>query len=256
MKNNNIGAAKILLAKKLGESYINGKSLVSESENSLTEFIDTIRGSEILQLEFKVFDNIEKKHIENELFATRYIDNNIKLFEVYTLEELASEHEKLKPFITEELSDSQKLNLYEAINTLIIESLSNNTECNTDDALNAFTFVLNHIKENRVIPTTKPDIISEEILEMAVDKFNEQYEALTDVDKELLSKLIKATPTEKIDMFETYKAENIENLNKLNNGSIEEKVTKTVQKLNEMKADLNTINDDIINLHELKISLL
>ena len=101
MKNTNIGIANLVISNKLKQSFFSN-NLIEESKKLTNDFFDVIKSSPILQLEFKVYSNIENKHIDNELIATRYIDNNIKLFEVWTLREIEAEHEKLKTFLTEE----------------------------------------------------------------------------------------------------------------------------------------------------------
>ena len=147
MKNTNIGIANLVISNKLKESYFND-NLLEESKKLTTDFFSTVKSSPILQLEFKVFSNIENKHIDNELVATRYIDNNIKLFEVYTINEIDKEREKLYPFLTEEIqNNSERIALYEAIDTLITESLNDYDKIDVDAVHEAFTLVLNYIKE-------------------------------------------------------------------------------------------------------------
>ena len=98
MKSINIGIVNLVVSKKLKDAYFSN-SLIEESKEITNDFFNVVKNSPILQLEFKVFNNIENKHIENDLTATRYIDNNIKLFEVWTLQEVEKEHDKLKPFL-------------------------------------------------------------------------------------------------------------------------------------------------------------
>ena len=85
MKNTNIGIANLVISNKLKESYFNN-NLIEESKKLTTDFLDIVKSSPILQLEFKVFNNLDNKVIENDLIATRYIDSNIKLFEIYTIQ--------------------------------------------------------------------------------------------------------------------------------------------------------------------------
>ena len=122
MKSINIGIVNLVVSKKLKDAYFSN-TLIEESKQLTNSFFNLVKNSPILQLEFKVFSNIENKHIENDLIATRYIDNNIKLFEVYTLDELEREHQKLKLFLTEDVQvDDNKVQLYIAVGNLIKES--------------------------------------------------------------------------------------------------------------------------------------
>ena len=131
MKNANIGIANLVVSNKLRDSYFNN-TLIEESKKLTTDFFEVVKSSPILQLEFKVFNNLENKTIENELLATRNIDSNIKLFEVYTIREIQKEHEKLQTYIDENQElDEDRIKLYEAISNLITESLND-----TDAAIN------------------------------------------------------------------------------------------------------------------------
>ena len=87
MKNINIGIVNLVVSNKLKDSYFKNE-MINESQEQINEFFDVMKTSPVLQLEFKVFNNIEGKHVENEILAKDYIDNHVKLFEVYTIEEI------------------------------------------------------------------------------------------------------------------------------------------------------------------------
>lgn len=259
MKNTNIGIANLVVSNKLKDSYFN-HNMVEESKKLTTDFFDVVKSSPILQLEFKVFNNLENKNIDNELIATRYIDNNIKLFEVYTINEIDKEREKLYPFLTEEIEDnSERIALYEAIDTLITESLNVPDKMNVDGIHESFEIVLNHIKTPKVqtlVETHEGMPVNENVIEIAIGKFNEKYDVLNESDKNLLKKLIKSNDEEKQILFEEYKTECLTILEGVKKDSIEDKILKTIQKIKEMKHNANTIDDDIIGLHDLKKGLL
>ena len=262
MKNTNIGIANLVVSSKLKDSYFNN-NLIEESKKLTTDFFDVVKSSPILQLEFKVFNNLENKSIENELIATRYIDNNIKLFEVYTIAEIDKEREKLYPFLTEEIEDdSERIALYEAIDSLITESLNDYDKIDVDAVHESFEVVLNHIKNPKtqsLVETQEHKQVAEEVIEIAVSKFNEKYESLNEDDKNLLKKLIKANKAEKAELLETYKSDCLTILEGVSKDESEEKKSKianAIRKIREMKYNKNSINDDIIGLHEFKKELL
>ena len=264
MENINIGIVNLILSNKLRESYFND-DLLTESKSLLNEFIDVVKTSPILQLEFKVFDNIENKHIDNELFITRYIDNNIKLFEVYTLKEIMQERRKLRKFLNESTinMDTPKVKLYLAIDELIRESINDYDKINVDKIHESFTYVLNHIKQPKAsTKTNQYDVINEDVIKIAVEKFNQKYVNLDDDDKNLLKTLVKSTNEQKYNLLENYKSDVLEILKKLNNETTQEGITKAINKVNEMKySDKSNelqekIIDDIIGLHELKKELM
>jgi hypothetical protein len=256
MKNINIGIVNLVVSKKLKDAYFSN-TLIEESKQYMNEFFSIIKNSPILQLEFKIFNNIETKHIENDVAATRYIDNNIKLFEVYTLSEIEKEHEKLKQFIAEDVKvDDNRVKLYIAINNLIKESLSNYENIDVDVIHESFEYVLNHIKKPKVDESHPHNLINEDVIEIAINKFNEKYSTLNEDEKGLLLKLIKSTPEEKESLLEEYKNENLIILEGMNKENIKESLTKAIQKIKEMSFNPSTVDDDIISLFELKKGVL
>jgi hypothetical protein len=260
MKNTNIGIANLVISNKLKDSYFNGK-LLEESKKLTTDFMDVVKCSPILQLEFKVFNSIEGKHIDNDLAATRYIDNNIKLFEVYTIAEIDAAREKLNPFITESEVpvEDDKVLLYNAIDNLIKESLNDYDKIDIDNIHESFTLVLSHIKEPKkkeLIENVDVKPVEEDVIEIAVDKFNEKYDTLNEEDKNLLKLLIKSTDKEKKALLETYKTESLTILEAVTKESAKEGVARAVQKIKEMVYKKGDVEDNIISLHELKKELL
>jgi hypothetical protein len=259
MKNVNIGIANLIISNKLKDSYFNN-NLIEESKAFTSDFFSVVRNSPVLQLEFKVFDDIENKLIENELLATRYIDNCIKLFEVYTIKEIDAERAKLNRFIGEEIVpiDNDRVQLYEAIDELITESLSSYDAINVDKIHESFVTVLNHIKEPKkaLLENVEVEEVNDEIIELAVGKYNEKYSSLNEDDKALLQQLIKSNDHEKEVLLETYKVEGLTLLENVKDDSVKDNIRKSIDKIKGMKYDKEKVVDDIISLHELKKDLL
>jgi hypothetical protein len=260
MKNANIGVVNLMVSNRLKDAYFSN-TLIEESKKVTTSFFDVVKKSPILQLEFKVFNNLETKHIENDIEATRYIDNNIKLFEVYTLAEVEKERERLNEFVGDDSIsslDDERVNLYNAIDCLICESLNDYDKIDVDAIHESFSIILNHIKrpKRKLVENIDVKIINEDVIEIAVNKFNEKYDSLNEEDRNLLQKLIKSNDKEKLELLEAYKNEDLQILEGLNKDSIKDSVTKAIQKIKEMVYDKEKINDDIISLHELKKELL
>lgn len=259
MKNTNIGIVNLIISNKLKDSYFNDK-LIEESKKVAFDFFDVVKNSPLLQLEFKVFDNIENKHIENDIVATRYIDNNIKLFEVYTIQEIDGECEKLNRFVVENNipNNNEKILLYNAIDNLIRESLNNPDKVNVDELHESFVLVLNHIKTPKKVLIESVDVkeVNDDIIEIAVDKFNEKYESLNEDDRNLLKILIKSSDGEKAALLETYKSDNLQILENLNKENTKDSIVKAIQKIREMAYNKDNVDDNIISLYELKKELL
>jgi hypothetical protein len=266
MKSTNIGIANLVVSNILKDSYFNN-NMIEESKKLTTDFFSVVKSSPILQLEFKIFNALENKTIENEVIATRYIDNNIKLFEVYTLQEIEAERGKMTQFLLEKAVtnikdadyDLDKIKLYEAIDTLITESLNDYDKVDVDNIHESFEIVLNHIKtpkKQALTESKQTEAVDSNIIEIAINKFNEKYDSLNEDDRNLLKRLIKSNDKEKLGLFEEYKTECLAILEGVKKDSIEEKILKTIQKIKEMKHNSMTLDDDIIGLHELKRGLL
>lgn len=251
----NIGVAKLIVSNQLKESYFNG-SLLSETKQKTTKFFDIVKQSPLLQQEMKIFENLEKKYSTNDLLATRYIDNNVNLLETYTLEELQKEHDKLKPFMVDVEIDSKKQQLYESISTLIEESLKPCEDVDVDRVHESFENVLSHIKSNKPEKNISlPDNINEEVIEIAINKFNEKYQNMTSEEVDLFKKLVNSDDTGKKKLFETYKRDNISILENLMEENHNDKISKSLEKINEMVFNPTTVDSDIVRLFELKKGL-
>ena len=260
MKNTNIGIINMVIETNLKESYFN-KGLLTEAKENTNKLLSIIKDSTILQLEHQVYNNLNGKHIENELLATRYIDNNIKLFEVYTIDEIDAENEKLKSILTineNQLSNKESIDFFNAIDILIKESVRHPNDININLQHESFGVVLKHIQKpkEKIIESDDLKMINEEVIEIAVKKFNEKYEKLNENEKQLFKKLIKASDSEKKELLESYKKDALNVLENLNKEQVKENISKAIKKINEMEYKKDNVINDIVDLHELKNELL
>lgn len=259
MKNVNIGIANLIISNKLKESYLNDK-LIGESKKVAFDFFDVVKNSPALQLEFRIYNAIEEQHIENELLASQYIDKAIKLFEIFSIEEIEAERQKLNVFINEDSlpKDNEKVELYLAIDNLIRESLFDNENVDIDKMHESFVVVLNYVKKPKktLLENVDVELINEDILEIATNKFNEKYAGLIEEDKKLLQTLIKSTGEEKKNLLETYKTETLTILEGFTDDKAKDSIAKAIQKIKEMVYSQNNVDDNIIGLHELKKELI
>ena len=154
--------------------------------------------------------------------------------------------------------DDSKVQLYIAIGNLIKESLSNYNAVDVDDIHESFTIVLDHVKTTKqsLVESVDADLVNEDVIEIAVNKYNEKYESLTEEDKTLLQKLIKSDDNEKEKLLEEYKSTDLRIMEEINSTSVGDWKVKAIQKINEMKFSPQTVDDDIIGLHELKKDLI
>ena len=257
MKNFNIGIVNLLVSTKLKEAYFKG-ALIEESKVVTSNFLDVVKNSPYLQLEFRIFNSIEGKHIESEVQAKDYIDKQINLFEIYTIEEIDAEREKLKPFIGEAvLPSDDRIKLYEALDSLVNETLETHEKKDIDKLHEALVIVLEHVRTPKKVLLESVDVepVNEEVIEIAIEKFNEKYAELNEADKELLQTLIKSSDDEKFTLLETMKTESRIKLTRIDEEAAKVFVEKATQKINEMVYDKETVEDNILKLHELKKEL-
>ena len=188
----------------------------------------------------------------------RYVDNNVKLFETYTMRELDAEHAKLKRFIKKEdvkKIDKYRLKLYESIGNLVQESLKISTDVDVNIIHESLDFVIDHIKKGKISESKAvEELYDDEVIEIAMNRFNETYSELNESETEFLRKVINCTDKE--EMFNELISENILLLKNINDGKIEGKITKTIDRINEMKYSEQTFDDDILKLYDLKMGIL
>lgn len=268
----NFGIVNLMIAEKFRQNYFKGTLLNESKDIKLNDFLGVLKSSPILMLEYKVFNNLENKHIEDTQLASKYIDDNINLFETYTNKEIEKEREKLKPFVNENFdkeSRKERIKLYESINNLINETLKPHTKTDVDLIHESFTKVLNHI-------TTKPSDrsqnfineninqereINDDIIEIAVGKFNEKYNQLDEDEKKLIKELIYNSEKKKVKLFEKYKTDCLdilEHIDKNNDSYLYSRKNDIVEKINNLSEEIDKthnknkkLNENIIKLFEL-----
>lgn len=259
MKAINIGVVKAVIAKKLSTDFINEG--YNGSKALAGEFINIIKESPILQLEFKIYDRFENKTISSDIAATRYIDNNLSLFEGYSQEDINTEHHKIKDFVDESVAyiDKEKYELYNAIESLISETL-NKTNPDVDLIHESFTKVLGHIKKDKTIAEEKTielpkDVDGEKLIEHALNKFEEKYNDLNESEIDFIKSVVMSKESERKFIFENLKNENITLLEETKKDGIEDKIHETINKINGMEYSKDSSIKDIISLRELNLNI-
>lgn len=245
---------------------------LNESENIFAkdmfkDFMKLIKESALLQTEFKVYKSLEDKYLPNENLAIKYIDENLKLFSEngFTRESLISENAKLFPLV-EGLSirvSNNKESLYNHIHTLIYESLKGKTMTDVDKLHESFTYVLEHIKNNKPKLTESEDfseynsIPKEFLIKKAIDKFNDKYNSLNEGEKKLFKTIISENRSEKQNFFNNLKVETVDTLTSLLGESsvVDERINESVDRINSMTFNDESYANDILSLYELKESL-
>lgn len=255
----NFGFAKAIMSKKLGNEFLyEGKV---KSTDSVKKFFKIIKENNVLQNEFNVYESIENKYITNDALATKYIDEAINIFEKYSKQEVSDAHDMLVEFLDESFLDleDRKRNLYEAINNLIFEKAKGGKP-NIDLIHESFEIILEYIKTNK--PDEEDDQIQlneyfdyEDIIKTSIDKFNTKYSSLNENQRTVLNKLVFGNESDKKQLFESLKHENLELLSKIDKNGIEDKIVESISKISNMQYNPNTLVKDVVSLCDLKSNL-
>jgi hypothetical protein len=256
MKNINVGAAGLMVSSTVTNlmAHLNEDT---GSKGLVNEFISVVGSSTALKLEFDVYNNLEHTKIESGVLASKYIDNNINLFETYTVEEINEARKGLNKFKTT-IIESQLTRLHDAIDALIMESVKAIPDVNRINE--SYGIVMGHImkpEEKTVEAIENEDYsgINEAVLEIATNKFNEKYDTLDEGDIDFMRKMMNTAETDIEKLFGGYKESNIVLLEEKINDNTKVKITETIEKIKNMEYVKGDV-DKIIKLHDLKKTLI
>jgi hypothetical protein len=264
MKTKNIGIVKATIFNKVLEEYLTEGE--GDQGRSLTKkFISIVKDSPVLQEQLSVYKNLETKTIKNDEVATRFIDECITTFSKYNIDQVHAANKLLEEFDVPVsiLVEMDKVKLYEAIDQLILQN-TQGARVNVDRLHSSFETVLNHVKSNKIEVMNEsaeleiPALFTEQqIVDIALDKFNERYSDLDSDEREILRVAIGGDYNEKNQMFENLKQENLEILESIDDSNLESKITETSKKIKDMKYENDhMLVENLISLHELKKNLL
>jgi hypothetical protein len=247
----NFGLIKTQVSNLLGEHYINNATCTAKSVYK--EYIDTVKSSQVLMLEYVVFKNLEQGNMSMEK-ATKYIDNNIALFKKFDRAEIIKENEKLKRFTTKNSVPDDMVPLYESIQNLILESTRTKGLPNINKIHDSFDY----IAESLCKPVKKASLVLEsndtgdgfkfsEIMAIAETKINERYSHLNESEQNILGIILKGSKKAQEDLLEGLKRDAITLLQE--NQDLE--AAEALNVINEMTYNEESFVDNVISLYEL-----
>src|SRR5258706_1673609 len=201
---------------------------MNESENlhakeMFGKFMQLIKEEKVLKAEFEVYRNLENKYIPNENLAIKYIDECINIFSSFNFNTYNDCNGKIVKLIEGlDIKVSQKKQeLYKHIDTLIFESMT--PEPNVDSLHESFVYILEYIKNNKpkLSETTTPlnvdysSVPKEFLINRSIEKFNERFASLNEVDKVVFKSIISENVGDKQKVFTTLKEETTQLLKSL-----------------------------------------
>lgn len=254
----NLGIAKAIVSNKVTNEFIS-ESKIGNSKGLVSRLVETIKKSPVLMDEYNLLESIENKYIDNDIMASKFIDESIKRFPDYGLG-VSEAHKLLKEFIDEDslkqISES-KIQLYNSIDTLI----SNKGGGDLNEMHSAYEYVFNYIRENVEEKEEESSLELNEsidldsVVEVATRMYNEKYSSLNESERNLVNTIVNSSTDEKKALFEGLKNTNIKSLESIESNGVEDKINEAIDKLNKMVFSENTIAKDIVELTNLKESL-
>lgn len=256
----NLGIAKAIVLDNITNEFIS-ESKLDKSKDLATRLIKTIKNSPVLINEFNVIKNIENKHIENDILATKFIDRNLATFSKFTTAEINEAHHQLVDFIVLESIeniDSKRVSLYNSINILINES-KNDINAVQDAYENVLKFIKENVATSQAINESDikidESIDLDELINIATDKFNKKYSSLNEDEKKIVYTYVYGNEQNKKDLFESLKESNLKSLKSLNTNGIEDKINEALDKLNKMVYSDESFIVNVQELNNLKKNL-
>lgn len=183
-------------------------------KNILKEYIATIKGSEILRTESKIYFNIENKSQNSEYLATEYIKENINLLSKFSKKEILKENKKLFKLLEgqDTVDFYDKFGLHDNIHNLIVTEKTPDTINNIVESTNVIKeYVnLNIIKEERI----KEDLLPNSILsKFLIEKYNQKYSSLDENDAEFVKSILENDETKQETVLSNLKKDIMVNIN-------------------------------------------
>lgn len=265
----NFGEIKYRLGMLMGEALVNQID-TDGHKKVFNRYLQTIKSSPILTMEYYVYSNLENKTLKDENAAVRYIDEHLKMIKKHQLSDIIFEHKKLIPFKGTSAIPENKKVLYQAIQCLIEESLKENNVVGIDKLHESFETVLDHIRKEK--PTTSQVVKENEerqkvmsyfspafIRKQLIERFTKKYDSLSDEDHQLLICMVSKDNTKKQQVYESLINDNrslLESKKTEAEGDASRKLERAIKRLDEMKYNEENFLDDIFKLIDLKTSLL
>lgn len=254
MKNLNFGVIKESILAELTESYLKNKDINS---TLIDDFYKMVNESKLLSLQNEVYDKLTSKVIESENLATRYIDNTMKLFEDFTINEYNKCIKLLESFILENKINITNTNtINESIDYLIKNSLKSTKKVNVDQLHESFINVLETVKtkkESDVI-SEEVQVVPKEVIKIAVSNYNKKYSDLSESDNKVLRILSENNHTNKTNLFNEITEDIKKIFEDLNED--QEKSSLVIEKIINMPKDSKSIDESIITIYDLKCELM
>ncbi len=185
-------------------------------------YVKAIKENKVLRTQFLIYNNIENKVEENEFKANLFLQENLKLLNQFSKEQILEANTKLASKINDIPEVIENKELYENITTLIFtERLSENI----DAVVNATTNIIQFIKENKAKEIVEAiELPTSMLTSIMVEKYNSKYSDINETELKIIKSLIESSDEVKKNVYGETVRECIDLINeKLVEASIETK---------------------------------
>lgn len=234
-----------------------GKVLVNESKGQisvLNAFMNEIKSNPLLKLQYLIYKNLEEGFCKKENLAERFINQNLKLLEGHSWEDIVELNKKVRYSLLEQShveGQKGKEEFYEAINTLI-KSTTQKGYTDISKSQEAYDFIVQHLLRPKTETSNQAELQENEypkflswkfVTELAVNNFNERYAHLNENEKSLLKVLLSQEENKK-NYFIDLKNENLESIKNLKLDDSNEKIDSTLQRFADK---INSLDENVIS---------
>lgn len=250
-----------------------GRKLTQENSGDITvlnAFLTEVKKNPLLKKQHLIYKNFEEGYCKKENLAERYINQNLRLLEGYSWNDIVDLNKNIRYSLLEQAhveGQKGKEDFYEAIHTLI-KSQTQPGFVDISKSQDAYDFLVQHLLTPKSTEENKSELSENEypkflswrfVTEMAVNNFNQRYSHLNDSEKSLLKVLLSPEENKK-NYFIDLKNENLQTIEQVmtnhnDNEIVQDSLNKFIDKINKMDENNlsgNDLDEAIIHLFELK----
>lgn len=223
----------------------------------LNNLMSVVGGNNTLMNLVDFYETAYALNIKNENVALTLLNNLLNNFQIENSYEEYCEAKKQLDNFTSNGEKNELIEFYINLSCVLENSYKSNPNANINDLATAFENVLKFIINKDIVnDNTNDDIPSDDVFNLAVNRFNEKYVEIGADDRELLNHFFNSSFDDDKSLYDRLKNETIgiiENLlNKTDEDSLKNRLTNAKEKIVNMSVDESNIQDEIIKLYELK----
>ena len=238
----NIGYINRLIVEQLSQLNEN-----KTTNSILNEYVTLIKNNPILIAEQNIFNSFKTKNFKNDIIATNYINNKLSELKSYSQNDLKLVNESLNEFKIKYNLNELSINndkIDDDINNVINETL--NTNKNIDVLYESMSNIVDYMVNNKN---------TEQHLKDLIESYNNKFKLSTD-DIEIIKHISESKYDDKLNLLNNLKNETINLVTNIKDDTTQTMVNEMVDKINSIDVNKDTINENIMDLYELKKDLI